>query len=86
MVAKVLTKLGSVVQSWKIVHKAVVHTVLLYGSDIWVVTVSMLKFQEGFWHRVVRRIAGKTDWHAGDRGRTDKTRDKKSRNCFAGTI
>ena len=40
---KVLTKTGSMVQAWVMVYKAVVQTVLLYGSDIWVVVEAMLK-------------------------------------------
>ena len=32
--------------------------VLLYGSEIWVVTGVMLKVLEGFHHRATRRITG----------------------------
>ena len=31
------------VRAWVMVYKAVVQTVLLYGSDIWVVVEAMLK-------------------------------------------
>ena len=44
----------------KIIYKAVVHMVLLYGSDIWVVTEETLKVLEGFHNWVPRNIAGKT--------------------------
>ena len=37
-------------------YKAVYQSVLLYGSDSWVVTGEMLKFLEGFHHQVARRI------------------------------
>ena len=40
------------------VVKAVVQTVLLFGSDSWVVTEIMLKVLEGLHHRVARMIAG----------------------------
>ena len=43
-----------------------VHTVLLYGSDRWVVTGEMLKVLEGFHHQVVRQVTGKTDWRTLD--------------------
>ena len=38
-------------------YKVVAHTVILYGSDSWVVTGSMLKVLEGFHHRTDWRIA-----------------------------
>ena len=37
--------------------------VLLYRSDIWVITESMMKVLEVFHHRISRRIAGKTAHH-----------------------
>ena len=42
------------------VYKEVVHTVLLYGREIWVLTGERLKFMEGLHHQVDRQIAGKT--------------------------
>ena len=42
-------------------YKSVVQLVLLYWSESWVVTGSMLKLLEGFHHRVVRSIMGITE-------------------------
>ena len=39
-------------------YKAVFQSVILYGSEIWVVTGAMLKFLEGFHHRSSRCITG----------------------------
>ena len=41
-------------------YKAVVHMVLLYGCDIWVVMDSMMTVLEGFHHRVDQRLLGLT--------------------------
>jgi hypothetical protein len=40
-------------------YKAVVRSILLFGSETWVMTNSMLKALESFHRRVARRIAGK---------------------------
>ena len=42
-------------------YKTVVHTVLLYGSESWVVRDANMKILEGFHHKITRRIARKTD-------------------------
>ena len=42
-------------------YKSVVQTLLLYGSESWVVTGAMLKVMEGFHHRLAQRIAGMSD-------------------------
>ena len=39
-------------------YEAAMHSVLLYGSDSWVVTGAMLKVLEGLHHRLARRITG----------------------------
>ena len=61
--SKVATKTGTIVRSCGVLYKAVVQTVLLYGSDIWVLAGSMLKLLEVFPHRTARRIVGMVDWH-----------------------
>ena len=61
IVAMVLTRKGAMVRMWSMLYKVVVQTVLLYGSEIWVATESMLKVLEGFHHRVARWIVGNTD-------------------------
>ena len=48
-------------------YKAVANTVLLYGSEIWVVTREMLKILEGFCHLAARGIAGMTAKLVADR-------------------
>ena len=45
-------------------YKEVAQTVLLYGSDIWVVILSMLKVLEGFHYWEYRRIMGMLDRNA----------------------
>ena len=50
MVEKVLKKSVAAVQSQAMMYKAVVQTVLMYGSDSWVVMGSMLTTMEGFHH------------------------------------
>ena len=50
------------VRVWAVLYKLVVHTVLLYGSEIWVVTGEMLKVLEVFHHWVSRGILGRTAW------------------------
>ena len=66
MVEKVLTKLGAVVQAHTMMYKAVVQEVLLYWSEIWVVTGAMLMVIEGFHHQMAMQIARKIAWCAGD--------------------
>ena len=39
-------------------YKAVVQSILLYGSETWVLTTPMVKVLAGFHHRVIRQIAG----------------------------
>ena len=60
VIAKLLNRAGVRLQEWVILYKAVVKTVLTYGSKIWVVTVLMLKVLVVFHHRLAVRIAGKT--------------------------
>ena len=62
MVVKVLTKMVYTVQAQVMMYKAVVHTMLLYGRESWVVIDVMLKFMEGFHHQVAQRIAGMSSW------------------------
>ena len=66
VVVKVLTRAGLIVRAWVILYNTVLQTVLPYGINIWVVMGSMLKVQEGFHHRVARRVASNTAWHTVD--------------------
>ena len=54
-------------QVWVMFVKAAVQTILLSGSNIWVVTGEMLRVLERFHHRVSMHIVGKIDWYAVDR-------------------
>ena len=56
---------GAPVKSQAMVCKAVVQSVLMYGSKIWVITDAMMMILEGFYHRITRRVAGMTA-HRGD--------------------
>ena len=60
-----MAKSGEMLCAWVIMYKALVQTVFLYGSDIWVVTGLVLMVLEGFRHRVARRIEKNTSRHAG---------------------
>ena len=40
-------------------YKAIIQSVLLYGSETWVISSSMLKTLEGFHSRVARRLTGR---------------------------
>ena len=44
----------------EIMHKAVVHALILYGSEIWMFTDAMMTVLEGFQHIMARQIAGMT--------------------------
>ena len=56
---KLLTRTGATVQTLEMIYKAVEYMLLIYESDLWVVTVAMLKVLEGFQHPVARQIVGK---------------------------
>ena len=58
MIARVLAKTGEMVRAWGIMYKAMAQLVRLYASEIWVVTVEMVKVLEGFHHRSSRQIMG----------------------------
>ena len=46
VVGKVMTKTGETVQAWAMIYKVVVKTVILYGSEGWVVMDVMIKVLE----------------------------------------
>ena len=60
-----MAKSGEMLCAWVIMYKALVQTVFLYGSDIWVVIGLVLMVLESFRHRVARQIAKNTSQHAG---------------------
>ena len=54
MVGKVVTKTGEMIRERGVFYKAIVQSVFLYGSNIWVVMGDMLKLLEGFHHLAAR--------------------------------
>ena len=48
-------------------YKAAAHTVLIHGSESWVVTGEILKVVEEFHHKAYRRITGMVDRRAEDK-------------------
>ena len=59
MVSRVMEKAGTTVQARAMIYKAVVQTVLLYGSKSWMITGAMMKVLEAFHHHIARRLPGK---------------------------
>ena len=68
MVLWVLVKVGMTFQVRVMMYKAVVQTLLLYGSGIWFITDIMMKLLDSFHHSISRRIAGKTTRSIGEEG------------------
>ena len=60
MIPRVLVKTGATVRSRGMICKPVAQSVILYGSESWVVTDDMLKVLEGFHHLAASWIAGMT--------------------------
>jgi hypothetical protein len=58
-ISRILTRDGATPRVSGMFYKAVVQSILLFGSETWVVTNTMLKALESFHRRVARRIAGK---------------------------
>ena len=52
MIARVLERMGATVQDRGAMYKVVEQLVLLYGSEIWVVTGDMIKVLTSFQHRL----------------------------------
>jgi hypothetical protein len=59
LISRVLRREGSDPRSTAMFCKAVVITVILFGSETWVVTPSMLKALESFHRQIGRRITGR---------------------------
>ena len=60
MISRVLERTGATVRAQGEIYKAVAPSVLLYGSDSWVVNGETLKVLTEFHHRAERRITGMT--------------------------
>ena len=50
MIERVMANTGATVRALGIMYEAVAHSVLLYGSEIWMVMGEMIKVLEGFHH------------------------------------
>ena len=48
MVSRVMVNVGATVQAKSMIYKAVMHTVLLYGSESLVITDAMIIFWKGY--------------------------------------
>ena len=57
MMAKAMGKTGAPIKAREMMYKAVLYIVLLYGSEIWVATDSMVMIIEEFYPRISIRIA-----------------------------
>ena len=55
---RVLAKTGAMVRSCAMMYKAVAQSLLLYGSERWVVTGDMLKVLEVLHYQSARQITG----------------------------
>ena len=58
MVSRILRRDGATPRVSSMFYKAIVQSKLLYGSESWVLTPTMLKALEGFHNRVARQISG----------------------------
>ena len=61
MVLEEMMKAGVAVRARDMLYKAVVQAVLIYGSEIWVITDTIMNFLEGFHQRSTQSIMGKTE-------------------------
>ena len=62
MVVMVVSNTSATVQSLGMLYKTVLQSVLLYGSELLVVTRAILKVLEVFHHWKSRSITGMTPW------------------------
>ena len=60
VVAKVLDKTGGTIEAWVIMCNVVVQEVIIYGSEIGVVTGVIMMVLEEFHHSITIRIVGMT--------------------------
>ena len=59
MARRILARQGADARISGNLYKAVVQSILLYGSETWVLTAPMVKVLEGFHHKVLRQITGR---------------------------
>jgi hypothetical protein len=58
-ISRVLTREGANPRVSAVFYKAVIQTLLLYGSEIWLLTPRMLSKLEGFHQQIARRLTGR---------------------------
>jgi hypothetical protein len=61
-ISRILARDGATPRVSGMFYKAVVQSILLFGSETWVVTKPILQALEGFHKRVARRLSGKTPY------------------------
>ena len=66
MVSWMMEKTRMMVRDREMIYNMVVHAVLLYGRERWVITGAMVKVLDAFHHQIVRRLIGKMDRSVGD--------------------
>ena len=54
------------IRAQEMMYKAVVQIVMLYGSEIWVITDAMMKVLEGFCHQIDSMVVRKTTRRVGE--------------------
>jgi hypothetical protein len=59
MVSRVLCRQGASPRVSAMLYQAIVQSVLLFGSDSWVLTESMIRLLKSFHHRMARQITGR---------------------------
>jgi hypothetical protein len=60
MISRVLIRDGATPRISSMFYKAVVQSVLLYGSETWVLPPNILSKLEGFHKQIARRLTGRT--------------------------
>ena len=63
-----MTKSEALLQTRVMMYKTVVQTLIMYGSESWVVMGEMFMVLKGFNHLVAKQFVGNTTWRAGDGG------------------
>ena len=61
MVSGVMIKVGVTLRSGAVFYKKMLQDVMIYGSEIWAITYSMMNVLDGFHRHISQRIAG--IWH-----------------------
>jgi hypothetical protein len=59
MIARVLARESATPRISALFYKATIQTVLLYGSETWVVTNEILQLLTSFHHGIARRLTGR---------------------------